>query len=223
MPPLFQPYPIQSIDSSSSSSSSLSSSIEKIVSMADVINRNAKRLENLTDNLLDISRIENNKSLEVRKEIFAIDSLIRDCIIDASQHIGKKNLKFSYEGANDKQQAIMIKADRNRIAQVVMNLLDNAIKFSQDGVIFVTINIAADANSITVSVRDAGSGINPDIISRLFSKFATASEKGTGLGLYISKKIMEAHGARYGPRIIKMEEVQHLHLLYHCCFIHMIL
>ena len=182
--------------SSSSSSSSLSSSIEKIVSMADVINRNAKRLENLTDNLLDISRIENNKSLEVRKEIFAIDSLIRDCIIDASQHIGKKNLKFSYEAANDKQQAIMIKADRNRIAQVVMNLLDNAIKFSQDGVIFVTINIAADANSITVSVRDAGSGINPDIISRLFSKFATASEKGTGLGLYISKKIIEAHGGK---------------------------
>ncbi len=177
-------------------SSSLSSSIEKIVSMADVINRNAKRLENLTDNLLDISRIENNKSLELRKEIFAIDSLIRDCIIDASQHIVKKNLKFSYEAANDKQQAIMIKADRNRIAQVVMNLLDNAIKFSQDGVIFVTINIAADANSITVSVRDAGSGINPDIISRLFSKFATASEKGTGLGLYISKKIIEAHGGK---------------------------
>jgi signal transduction histidine kinase len=179
-----------------SSSSSLSASIEKIVSMADIINRNAKRLDNLTDNLLDISRIENNKSLELSKETFAIDPLIRDCIIDASQHIGKKNLKFSYAVANEKQQSIMIKADRNRIAQVVMNLLDNAIKFSQDGIIFVTINLPADANSITVSVRDAGSGINPDIISRLFSKFATSSEKGTGLGLYISKMILEAHGGK---------------------------
>lgn len=179
-----------------SSSSSLSASIEKIVSMANIINRNAKRLDNLTDNLLDISRIENNKSLELSKETFAVDSLIRDCIIDASQHIGKKNLKFSYAVANEKQQSALIKADRNRIAQVVMNLLDNAIKFSQEGIIFVTINIAADANSITVSVRDAGSGINPDIISRLFSKFATSSEKGTGLGLYISKKIVEAHGGK---------------------------
>jgi signal transduction histidine kinase len=179
-----------------SSSSSLSASIEKIVSMANIINRNAKRLDNLTDNLLDISRIENNKSLELSKETFAVDPLIRDCIIDASQHIGKKNLKFSYTVANEKQQSAVIKADRNRIAQVVMNLLDNAIKFSQDGIIFVTINIAAEANSITVSVRDAGSGINPDIISRLFSKFATSSEKGTGLGLYISKKIVEAHGGK---------------------------
>jgi signal transduction histidine kinase len=179
-----------------SSSSSLSASIEKIVSMANIINRNAKRLDNLTDNLLDISRIENNKSLELSKETFAVDPLIRDCIIDASQHVGKKNLKFSYTVANEKQQSAVIKADRNRIAQVVMNLLDNAIKFSQDGIIFVTINIAAEANSITVSVRDAGSGINPDIISRLFSKFATSSEKGTGLGLYISKKIVEAHGGK---------------------------
>jgi signal transduction histidine kinase len=176
--------------------SSLSQSMEKIALMIDVINRNAKRLEKLTNNLLDVSRMENNKSLELRKEVFDIDSVIRDCIIDASQHIEKKNLKFSYVTTQSNQQQVMVKADRNRITQVVMNLLDNAIKFSEGGIIAVTTTVDPDSNSVTVSVKDTGSGINSDIMPRLFSKFATASEKGTGLGLYISKKIIDAHGGR---------------------------
>jgi signal transduction histidine kinase len=97
--------------------------------------------------------------------------------------------------ADDNQQ-VLIKADRTRITQVLMNLLDNSINFSQDGTIFVTTTIDRNANSVTVSVKDAGSGISPDVIPRLFSKFVTASEKGTGLGLYISKKIIEAHGGK---------------------------
>ena len=175
--------------------SSLSLSIEKIIPMVEIIYRNAKRLEKLTNNLLDVTRIENNKSLDLSKELFAIDSVIQDCIIDASQHIGKKNLKFSYVPTDGNQQVI-IKADKIRIAQVLMNLLENSINSSQEGIISVTTTIDPDANSITVSVKDAGSGINLDIIPRLFSKFATASEKGTGLGLYISKKIIEAHGGK---------------------------
>jgi signal transduction histidine kinase len=175
--------------------SSLSLSVEKIIPMVEIINRNAKRLEKLTNNLLDVTRIENNKSVDLSKELFDIDSVIRDCIIDASQHIGKKNLKFSYMPADDNQQVI-IKADRIRIAQVLMNLLDNSINSTQEGIISVTTTIDPDANSITVSVKDTGSGVNPDIIPRLFTKFVTASEKGTGLGLYISKKIIEAHGGK---------------------------
>lgn len=182
--------------SNSSFRSSLSLSVEKIIPMVEIINRNAKRLEKLTNNLLDVTRIENNKYLELSKEVFAIDSVIRDCIIDASQHIGNKNLKFSYMPADDNQQQVLVKADRTRIAQVLINLFDNSINSSQDGIIAVTTTVDPDANSITVSVKDAGSGINPDIIPRLFSKFATASEKGTGLGLYISKKIIEAHGGK---------------------------
>ncbi|MDQ4067036.1 MAG: sensor histidine kinase, partial [Thermoproteota archaeon] len=144
-------------------SSSLSLSVEKIIPMVEVINRNAKRLEKLTNNLLDVTRIENNNSLELRKERFTIDSVIRDCIIDVSQHIRKKNLKFSYVPADDNQQVI-IKADRTRIAQVLMNLLENSVNYSQEGIITVTTTIDPDANSITVSVKDTGSGINPDII-----------------------------------------------------------
>jgi signal transduction histidine kinase len=177
-------------------STSLSLSMQKIIPMAEIINRNAKRLEKLTNNLLDITRIENsNNSLELNKEQFAIDSVIRDCMIDISQHIGKKNLKFSYVPADDNQQVI-IKADKTRIAQVLMNLLENSINNTQEGIISVTSTVDPDTNSITVSVKDTGSGINPDIIPRLFSKFVTASEKGTGLGLYISKKIVEAHGGK---------------------------
>jgi signal transduction histidine kinase len=176
--------------------SSLSLSVEKIIPMVEIINRNAKRLEKLTNNLLDVTRFENNKSIDLSKEQFDLDSVIRDCIIDASQHIGKKNIKFSYMPADDSQQVIIIKADRTRIAQVLMNLLENSINSSQEGIISVTTAIDPYANSITVSVKDAGSGINPDILPRLFSKFATASEKGTGLGLYISKKIIEAHGGK---------------------------
>jgi signal transduction histidine kinase len=175
--------------------SSLSISIEKIIPMVEIISRNAKRLEKLTNNLLDVTRIENNKSIELSKELFAIDSLLRDCITDASQRVGKKKIKFSYTPA-DRNQQVIIKADRIRIAQVIMNLLDNSINSSQDGIISVTSTIDPGTNSITISVKDTGSGINPDIIPRLFSKFVTASEKGTGLGLYISKKIVEAHGGK---------------------------
>jgi signal transduction histidine kinase len=177
--------------------SSISSPVEKIILMIEIISRNAKRLEKLTNNLLDVTRMENNKSLEISKEMFAIDSVIRDCIIDASQHIGNKNIKFSYVPANkDEQQITTIKADRTRIAQVLMNLLDNSINSSQEGVITVITTIDYDANTMTLRVKDQGSGIDPDITPRLFTKFATASEKGTGLGLYISKKIVEAHGGK---------------------------
>ncbi|MFL6490712.1 MAG: ATP-binding protein [Nitrososphaera sp.] len=175
--------------------SSLSLSVEKIIPMVEIIGRNAKRLEKLTNNLLDVTRMENNKSIELSKEPFAIDSVIRDCIIDASQHIGKKNLKFSYVPAEDSRRVI-IKADKVRIAQVLTNLLDNSINSSQEGIISVTTAIVPDTNSIIVSVKDDGSGINPHIIPRLFSKFATASERGTGLGLYISKKIIDAHDGK---------------------------
>jgi signal transduction histidine kinase len=175
--------------------SSLSISIEKIIPMVEIISRNAKRLERLTNNLLDVTRIENNKSIELNKELFAIDSLLRDCITDASQRVGKKKIKFSYTPADVNQQ-IIIKADRIRVAQVIMNLLDNSINSSQDGIISVTSTIDPGTNGITISVKDTGSGIKPDIIPRLFSKFVTASEKGTGLGLYISKKIVEAHGGK---------------------------
>ena len=91
----------------------------------------------------------------------------------------------------------------NRISQVISNLIDNAIKFiSKEGRITITVekkksNIASDNDAmVVVSVKDTGAGIHPEIIPLLFSKFATKSATGTGLGLYISKSIIESHGGK---------------------------
>ena len=91
---------------------------------------------------------------------------------------------------------IFVEADRVRVTQVISNLLSNAIKFTKKGGGSISINIEKEDNHILVSVKDTGTGIDPEILPRLFSKFATKSDKGTGLGLFISKGIIEAHGGK---------------------------
>jgi signal transduction histidine kinase len=159
--------------------------------MVDVINRNAKRLEKLTSNLLDVSRIENNKSLELSKEKFDLAQEIRNIIRDTmlSQDGKADALEIIYDA---RDEPIMIEADKTRISEVVSNLLRNAIKFTDSGTITITSRVD-DSNAI-VSIKDTGKSIDSEIMPRLFTKFATKSESGTGLGLYLSKKIVEAHG-----------------------------
>jgi signal transduction histidine kinase len=173
------------------SSSSLSPSIDKIIPMVDIINRNAKRLEKLTSNLLDVSRIENNRPLELSKEKFDLVQEIRNVIHDirSSQDGKAYALEIIYDAP---EEPIIIEADKTRISEVVSNLLRNAIKFTDSGTITITSKVGG-SNAI-VSVRDTGRGIDPELVPRLFTKFATKSETGTGLGLYLSKKIIEAHG-----------------------------
>jgi signal transduction histidine kinase len=173
------------------SSSSLSPSIEKIVPMVDVINRNAKRLEKLTSNLLDVSRIENNRPLELSKEKFDLVQEIRNVIHDirSSQDGKAYALEIIYDTP---EEPIIIEADKTRISEVVSNLLRNAIKFTDTGTITITSKV--EGSNAIVSVRDTGRGIDSELVPRLFTKFATKSETGTGLGLYLSKKIIEAHG-----------------------------
>jgi signal transduction histidine kinase len=180
-------------DSIYRSSSSLSPSIEKIVPMVDVINRNAKRLEKLTSNLLDVSRIENNKSLELSKEKFDLRQKIRNVIYDinSSQDEKADALEIIYDAPDE---PIMIEADKTRIFEVVSNLLRNAIKFTDSGTITITSRV--EGSNAMVSIKDTGRSIDPELMPRLFTKFATKSETGTGLGLYLSKKIIEAHGGR---------------------------
>jgi signal transduction histidine kinase len=99
---------------------------------------------------------------------------------------------------------MLVEADKGRIAQVMYNLLSNAVKFTEKkgGIVSVNMKINKNANDyntnreVIISVKDNGEGIHPEIIPRLFTKFATKSFDGTGLGLYISKGIIEAHGRR---------------------------
>jgi signal transduction histidine kinase len=173
---------------------SSSSSIGMIVPMVDVINRNAKRLEKLTRNLLDISRIENNKSIELSKERFDLRQKIENVISDMRSIIPRnKDIEIRFE-SKVKKGSVMIEGDRERIFEVISNLLSNAIKFTEEGEVVVVLD-EKDGQAI-VSVRDTGSGIAPEIYPNLFTKFTTKSEKGTGLGLFIAKNIVEAHGGK---------------------------
>jgi signal transduction histidine kinase len=169
-------------------------SIDKMVLMLDVINRNAKRLEKMTSNLLDLSRIENDKPLELRKEKFDLRKKIENMINDIYGTISDNNdIRIRFESDANKA-SIMIEGDKERIFEVISNLLNNAIKFTKQGEVVIVLN-ERDGQAI-VSVRDTGSGIAPEIYPNLFTKFATKSEKGTGLGLFLAKNIIESHGGK---------------------------
>jgi signal transduction histidine kinase len=174
-------------------SSSLASSIEEIIGMVDVVNRNAKRLEKLTSSLLDVSRIENNKSLGLSKENFNLVQKIRNVIYDIKSSQGEKAdaIEIVYHAPDE---PIMIEADKTRIYEVVSNLLRNAIKFTDSGTITITSRL--EGKNAIISVKDTGRSIDPELMPRLFTKFASKSETGTGLGLYLSKKIIEAHDGK---------------------------
>jgi signal transduction histidine kinase len=160
----------------------------------DVIIRNAKRLQTLTEDILDVAKIE-SKSLDLKKESFNLSEMILNAIAESNTRVAKQhkdtNLKLEFI---DSKKSIFIKADKGRINQVISNLLSNAIKFTKVG--SVTVAAVPNDNEIVVSITDTGPGIDSQILPRLFTKFATKSTAGTGLGLFISKSIIEAHGGK---------------------------
>lgn len=170
---------------------------EKTDQVIEVINRNAIRLQRLSANILDATRIE-GQSLKLEKERFNIRDLIPNIIEDYKERI-KGNTDDKVELIYDdnlNNNPIVVEADKERIIQVISNLLSNSIQFTKKGYIFLNIVVDNESKEIIVTVRDTGIGINPEILPRLFSKFVTRSQKGTGLGLFISKSIIEAHGGR---------------------------
>ena len=170
---------------------------EKTDQVIEVINRNAIRLQRLSANILDATRIE-GQTLKLEKERFNIRDLIPTIIEDYKERI-KGNTDDKVELIYDdnlNNNPIVVEADKERIIQVISNLLSNSIQFTKKGYIFLSIVADNDSKEVIVTVRDTGMGINSEILPRLFSKFVTRSQKGTGLGLFISKSIIEAHGGR---------------------------
>lgn len=156
--------------------------IEKIID-------NANRLQRFAESILDITKIE-SKTLNLKKEKLNLNDLILTVIDDLTLMKSKKDLvKLRYQP----REEIIVEADRNRLSQVISNLLINAYNFTKEGFILITAE-KSDVNLATVRIEDNGSGIDAEIMPRLFSKFATNSSSGTGLGLFISKSIIEAHG-----------------------------
>jgi signal transduction histidine kinase len=199
-----------------------------------VIFRNAKRLRRLSEDILDVSKIESN-SLLLNKSDFNLPELISQVATDYRRQNIDGNRESDYyhddhitetissnnpqilikyldaipftssfissqplidEHGNPVNHTIMIRGDRERISQVISNLLSNALKFTKEGNVTISTEILRESKEVLVRVRDTGDGIDPRIMPRLFTKFATTSFEGTGLGLYISKKIIEAHGGR---------------------------
>jgi len=176
--------------------------------LVDVIFRNAKRLGQLTENVLDVTRIE-SQLFKLKRERFNLNDVIVDCVNDMTVnknyfHGGsKKDVKISYQGQKD---SFEVEADKARIIQVISNILSNAIKFSPQhgGTISISLEKEIDgdddddgkANRVIVSIKDNGPGIDSELFPKLFSRFTSKSYSGTGLGLFISKNIIESHGGR---------------------------
>jgi signal transduction histidine kinase len=164
--------------------------------LIEIIGRNAKRLQTLIENILDVSRIE-SQTFQLEKERFNIYELLSDVIKEFTGRIksDNKNVRLVYD-QKDTDHHIIVEADNGRITQVLSNILNNALKFTNEGQIIIRAHESNNRKEIVVSITDTGSGINKDIFVKLFSKFVTKSSQGTGLGLYISKNIVEAHGGR---------------------------
>jgi signal transduction histidine kinase len=179
---------------------------EKREEMVHAISRNALRLQRLTNDILDVTRIE-SQTLHLNKELFDLNDLIIHIVEDYRSQIEKENRNVKlllYNASDDIKSSLMVEGDRDRISQVVSNLLSNAIKFiskkekeEEGGVVSITTEKNSNSHEeVIVNIKDTGEGIDQEILPRLFQKFATRSFTGTGLGLYISKSIIEAHGGK---------------------------
>jgi two-component system sensor histidine kinase VicK len=165
---------------------------EKSDEMIHAIKRNAGRLQRLTDEILDVSRIE-SQTLVLHKEKLNITEKIINVINDIKGQIPNPDeLQIVF---SEPKEPIYVEADKIRLYQTIANLINNAIKFTKEGTIAINANVK-DNSEVIINIKDTGEGIESEILARLFTKFATKSDVGTGLGLFISKNIIEAHGGR---------------------------
>jgi signal transduction histidine kinase len=166
---------------------------ERQEKFTSAIQRNAIRLQRLSNDILDVAKIE-SRSFKLKKELLDLNELISNIIEDYKTIIVKynHNVKLYYKPCRD---PLFVEADKERIAGVISNLLNNAIKFTKEGEIFVSTEKEDNSNNpyALVTVKDTGEGIDPEILPNIFSKFITNSFEGLGLGMYISKNIVEAH------------------------------
>ncbi len=175
--------------------------------MLDVIIRNAKRLKRLADDLLEITKIESN-SIKLDKEKFNLNAFVNDVLIDYSDKILKEDFNNNYTLSIIKSipsdTVFFVNVDKDRLTQVIFNILNNAVRASGDAVhdgnlenVTIQFSLTQTAiKEIQISVKDMGPGIDAQILSKLFTKFITKSGKGIGLGLFIAKSIIESHGGR---------------------------
>ena len=152
------------------------------------------RVSNLVDDLLALSRLE-REDAEPDWSVFDINEMLRRAIIRRMEDLEKKGIEAACEPETD---PCMVRADRDRIEQVVINLLDNAVKFTPEGGT-ITLSSAVNGRLAEITVRDTGPGIPEEDREKIFDRFFTGDRahttgKGTGLGLSICRRITEMHG-----------------------------
>jgi signal transduction histidine kinase len=157
--------------------------------------RNADRLYKLIKDILDVARIE-SQTLKLNKTSVDLNQKIRNVILDFQGSSKSENEDRKISIIFKSSKPIFVSADKMRLYEVILNLLSNAAKFTANGNVILTAERDDDKKEAIVTVKDDGMGINKQIMPKLFSKFASKSEQGTGLGLFISKSIINAHGGR---------------------------
>jgi signal transduction histidine kinase len=164
----------------------------------EIISRNSRRLERLATDILDVSRIETH-SLHLNIESFDLCDLIRHTVNDIKNQFPNDKVTYTVQAEKD----LHLNADKSKISQALWNLLNNAAKFTDNGEITITCKTEQRAGQdvASLSISDTGIGIDPDIMPRLFTKFTTRAgfgrnQVGSGLGLYIVKGIIDAHGGQ---------------------------
>ena len=181
---------------------------EDQIRLLDIVLYNGIKLHSLSENILALTKME-GKLFNITKKSFDLNLVLLAVINDCKARLEKipnfcgqrkRAIKFETFGFDKKH---IVNADKSQITQVVHNLIVNAINFILDKKGTITISIEHSANYvdqtgdfIVVHIRDNGEGIHPEMASRLFSRFATKSFYGTGLGLYISKEIIERHDGK---------------------------
>jgi signal transduction histidine kinase len=194
---------------------------DKQKKLLDILIRNAKRLKELTEEILDVTKIEGDK-LNLNKNALNIIDLLQDLIKEFEHDVeGSKKIKFEMLFKDGDSNTIIVFVDRNRIVQVISNLIYNSINSikmkDENGLISINvektkINSKENESSnsfideVIISIKDNGKGIDSEIFPRLFTKFTSNFFQGTGLGLYICKNIIEAHGGKLRAKNNKDDE-----------------
>ena len=155
----------------------------------------ANRLKDLTKDIVDVAKLESG-SVSLNKEKFSLNELAKDVYVEMEELVKEKNLKLILE---EKENDVVVCADKAKIRQVLINVINNSVKFTTKGYIKVT--ISKDGEKAKIIVKDTGIGIQKDKISYLFNKFYTANDygnatTGAGLGLNIVKNIVDMHGGK---------------------------
>ena len=196
--------PVQSLLGYSDILMNTTGNIESYSNFIVTINQSTKRLARLIDKVLDVTQLE-NELLILNKENFSLDKLVIEIVREYNNNIhllNKNQLEIRYDSrlndcnninSESNRNFGYVFADRTRIIQVIMNILENAVEFTEKGTITLRLNENMTTHEVLLTINDSGSGIDPEILPNLFTKFVSKSRKGTGLGLYISKKIIEAH------------------------------